>query len=110
MITMIVFNLYCRQYYGSLYYWPDYKMANALSDSTYGEYGEKMYSKSWVIITQQEFKGANSTYENVLKQFDPYDEYDLELEVIDSVDELAHIENLRKKQILYYDAKKRGIY
>ena len=106
MITMIVFNLYCRQYYGSLYYWPDYKMANALSDSTYGEYGEKMYSKSWVIITQQEFKGANSTYENVLKQFDPYDEYDLELEVIDSVDELAHIENLRKKQILYYDAKK----
>lgn len=104
--AMIAFNLYCRQYYGSLYYWPDYKVANALSDSTYGEYGERMFSKSWVIITNYEFGGTDATYEDVLKQFDPYDEYDLDLEIVDSVEDLENIEDLRKKQILYYDSKR----
>ena len=102
VITMIGFGFYCRRYYTNLYYWPVYTAANSLSDCTYGEYEEKMYEKSWVIIASGDLENS---YEDLMNQFDPYDQYDLQLQVVRSVDELQSIDNIKEKEVLYYVEK-----
>lgn len=104
VVVLMGFGIYCRRgYYNNLYYWRDYEVANALSDSTYGEYGKKMYSKDWVIITSMEI---TDSYSDFMKQYDVFDEYVLNVEVINSVNELDTVDNLKKKEILYFDKEK----
>ena len=103
MICTIAFNIYCRRYYGNLYYWRIYTMANSLSDNTYGRYGNKMYKKSWVLITQMELEIGS--YDDLMRQFDISDQYDIKLEVIPTIKELDNVDDIMNKEILYFDKK-----
>lgn len=100
VLGMVVFNVFCRNYYGKLYYWQNYTIANALTDSTFGKYGSDMYSKSWVIITDTQITNA---YDELMKQYDVYNEYNLEVQVVNSVNDLKEIEHLEEKEVLYFD-------
>lgn len=102
-VTTFLFNLYCRNYYSRLYYWTDYEIANALSDSTYGEYGDEMFDKEWVIISSVEI---TNPYDLLMEQFDPYDKYELDVELVKNVQELQQIKDVTSKEILYFDIDK----
>ena len=97
---MIFFNMFSRNFYSNLYYWGNYTIANALTDSTYARYGDDMYSKSWVIITDVQ---PNNAFEDLMKQFDEYQEIEIQLHVIASVNELENIQNLENKEVLFWD-------
>ena len=99
-VGMIFFNMFSRNFYSNLYYWGNYTIANALTDSTYARYGDDMYSKSWVIITDVQ---PNNAFEDLMKQYDVYDEYELKVQVIASVNELENIQNLENKEVLFWD-------
>ena len=99
-VGMIFFNMFSRNFYSNLYYWGNYTIANALTDSTYARYGDDMYSKSWVIITDVQ---PNNAFEDLMKQYDVYDEYELQVQVIASVNELENIQNLENKEVLFWD-------
>lgn len=106
LISMLIFNIYCRNgYYGRLYYWWGYCMANDLTDETYGVYGDEMYLKSWVIIISNGWDKVVS-FDDILKTFDVNDQYELHLEVIESINELSNINEIQNKEVLYYDVEK----
>lgn len=104
VILMVVFSIYCRDCYGSLYYFGDYTFANELTDDTYGVYGDEMYLRSWVLIAP--YDETRFPYTKVLKSFDVNDSYELHLEVITSINELAYIDGIQNKEVLYYDVEK----
>ena len=60
-----------------------------------------MYDKSWVIISSVE---ELNSYEDIINVYDPYDKYELKLEVVKSIDEMNSIERIYEKEILYFDS------
>ncbi|MBQ9936536.1 MAG: hypothetical protein IJO70_11875 [Lachnospiraceae bacterium] len=99
-LTTICFSLYCREYYTNLYYWRLYSVGNDLIDETYGEYGEEMYDKSWIIVSDIE---ELNSYEDMLNVYNTYDKYELKIEVINNIEELSGIESVQEKEVLYFD-------
>ena len=100
-LATICFSMYCRNFYNNIYYWRLYTVANDLIDETYGKYEERMYDKSWVIISSVE---ELNSYEDIINVYDPYDKYELKLEVVKSIDEMNSIERIYEKEILYFDS------
>ena len=45
----------------------------------------------------------NNAFEDLMKQNDVYDEYELQVQVIASVNELENIQNLENKEVLFWD-------
>ncbi len=80
-----------------------YEQANALSDATYGEYGEEMFNKSWVIVSNSSLSGD---FMSNLQQFDPYQKYELKIKIVKNLAELKTVQNVANTEVLWYNEEK----
>lgn len=62
-------ELYYRQMYPNLYYWPNQQRYNSLAEQTYGTYGDRIFGKTIYIIGNQ-YEMSDFTAETFLKVFD----------------------------------------
>lgn len=96
---MVIFGIYCRNYYTNLYYFGGYMMANAFIESTYEKYGESAFEKKWLVISAE---NAGMSWKDMLEQYDINDEYEVSVEEFNDVEEISSYQLLEDEIVLYY--------
>ena len=101
-LGIMTFSAQIRPCYSRLYYWKDFSLANTLTDATYGRYGIDMYGRKWAIVTEN--WPTSDSFEELLDQYDIYDEYDVDVVCVDYMEQLAYTD-WYNRQILYYNTE-----
>lgn len=70
LLAMAPVELYYRQMYPNLYFWPDQQRYNSLAEETYGTYGDGIFGKTIYIVGNQ-YEMSDFTADTFFKVFDP---------------------------------------
>ncbi len=69
VMVMAPVELYYRQMYPNLYYWPNQQRYNSLAEETYGTYGQSIFGKTIYIVGNQ-YEMSDFTADTFFKVFD----------------------------------------
>ena len=68
--VMAPVELYYRQLYPNLYYWPNQQRYNSLAEQTYGAYGEEIFGKT-IYMIGNEYEMSDFTADTFFRVLDP---------------------------------------
>lgn len=69
-VTALSCNLFYRQYYPKLYFWPDQLRMNSLAEETYEKYGKAIFGKD-IYILENRYGMSDFYKDTFFKTFDP---------------------------------------
>lgn len=101
-VCVCSFEMYYRNHYNNIYYWPEMLESKSLYNETIGEYGEEFVNAKTILID----KTGKWTMENWKRFFSPYVDTDnLKWECVMSITDAEQILNAGDIVLLYNDGK-----